>query len=237
MDWNERIFRYCERGADPTFWAEPLNALTNWAFIIAALLAASQLARRPAGQRGVPEAILVTLMFAMGLGSFLFHTYATVWATYADTGPIGAFMLSYFAYALRRFFGLGWIWVGLGLAAFVWSLKFAGGVQCQPVMLSAVSAAHGACLNGTAGYVPAFLAMLAITAALAVTRHPAWRYLAGASVLFLASMTFRTLDWELCDQTQLYGHRLGTHFLWHLLNATTLYILALAAIRYGKKEI
>lgn len=233
MDWNERIFRYCERGVDPAFWAEPLNAVTNGAFILAAIAVAIELRAKPAGQRGVAESILAALMFVMGIGSFLFHTYATAWASYADTGPIGIFMLSYLAYALRRFFGFGWILVLLGLAAFVAALKYAGGVQCQVTLISVTAAARGPCLNGTAGYVPAFLAMFAIAAALAIARHPAWRYLAVASVIFLASMTFRTLDWEICDQTQLYGHRLGTHFLWHLLNATTLYILALAAIRQG----
>ena len=86
MDWNERIFRYCERGVDPAFWAEPVNALTNGAFIIAAIAAAVALLRKPAGERGVPEALLVTLMFAMGIGSFLFHTYATAWASYAEIG-------------------------------------------------------------------------------------------------------------------------------------------------------
>ena len=199
------------------------------------LLTAFALVRRPSGQRGVPEALLVALMFAMGIGSFLFHTYATVWASYADTGPIGVFMLSYLVYALRRLLGLGWVLVGLGLAAFVAALKFAGGVQCQLALVSETAASRGPCLNGTAGYVPAFLAMVAITAALAMARHPAWRYLAGASAIFLVSMTFRTLDGELCDQTRLYGYPLGTHFLWHLLNATTLFILAMAAIRHGRR--
>lgn len=234
MDWNERIFRYCERGGDPVFWAEPLNAATNGAFIIAALFALLAWWRGRADTRGAPEGFLIVLMFAMGIGSFLFHTFATRWATYADTVPIGVFMLTYFGYALRRFFGLGWIGVFLGLAGFVASLKFAGGVHCGAGFAGVTGAANGTCLNGTAAYVPAFLAMAAIGAGLAMTRHPAWRGFAAAAAIFLVSMALRTIDWQICDLTRLGGHRLGTHFLWHILNAATLYILVQAALRHGR---
>ena len=234
MEWNDQIFRYCERGSDPAFWAEPLNAATNAAFMIAALLAARELARQPAGQRGLAEGALAGLLVLMGIGSFLFHTFATRWATYADTVPIAIFMVAYLAYALRRFLGLGWPWVGLGLAGFIAALKFAGEVQCGPGLLSVKSAAPAACLNGTLGYVPAFLAMLMIAGALVANGHPARRHFVWASIVFLVSMTFRTVDLEICDVTRVAGHAFGTHFLWHLLNATTLYLLATAAIRHGR---
>ena len=31
MDWS-KVYSYCERGGDPGFWAEPLNAISNGAF-------------------------------------------------------------------------------------------------------------------------------------------------------------------------------------------------------------
>lgn len=232
MNWSERIYCYCERGSDPAFWAEPLNAVTNAAFILAAIFAAVALMRRPAGHRGIVEALLVAIIFVMGVGSFLFHTYATAWAAYADTGPIAVFMVSYLAYALRRFVGLHWVWVAVGLGMFVAALKAAGGVQCQ-IALIAPAAATQSCLNGTAGYAPAFVAMALIAIVLALVRHPAWRYLAAASAIFLVSMAFRTVDHEICEHTAILGHRTGTHFVWHVLNATMLYILAIAAIRHG----
>jgi len=39
MDWSAPIDLYCER-TDASFWAEPANALTNAAFLIAAALIA-----------------------------------------------------------------------------------------------------------------------------------------------------------------------------------------------------
>ena len=234
MEWNDQIFRYCERGSDPAFWAEPVNTASNAAFIVAALLAGRELFRKPAGDRGLAEGSLVGLLVLMGIGSFLFHTFATRWATYADTVPIGIFMVGYLAYALRRLLGFGWLWVGLGLAGFIAALKFAGEVQCGPGLLSVKAAAPAACLNGTLGYVPAFLAMLAIGVALVANGHPARRHFLLASIVFLVSMTLRAVDLETCDATRLAGHVFGSHFLWHILNATTLYLLATAAIRHGR---
>ena len=37
MDWTRQIDSYCER-LGPDYWAEPVNALTNLAFVLAAAL-------------------------------------------------------------------------------------------------------------------------------------------------------------------------------------------------------
>jgi hypothetical protein len=234
--WTDQIFRYCERGADPSFWAEPLNATTNAAFLLAGVAALAEIARQPSRTRGVAETLLALLVLVIGTGSFLFHTYATRWAAIADTGPIGLFMLAYLAYALRVLLRLSWLTTAAGIVLFIAALKFAGDMECRPGLLSVTAAARGPCLNGTAGYLPAFLAMAAIGLVLALKRHPAWRYLLPAALVFLVSMVFRTVDLEVCALTRMLGKARGTHFLWHLLNATTLYLLLAAAIRHGRRR-
>jgi hypothetical protein len=234
MDLSQKIFIYCERGQDPSFWAEPLNALTNAAFLLAALVAAYEYVRTPPSQRTLPAALLVALTFVIGIGSFLFHTYATRWASLADQIPIAIFMLAYFGFMLRRFVGLNWIGVLLGLAVFYATLRYAGSIECQQAGLLPITARAGArCLNGSAGYIPAAVALLGSAMVLAVLRHPAWRALALASAVFAASLTFRTLDTEICELTRIGGRLWGSHFLWHVLNAITLYLLERAAVRHG----
>jgi hypothetical protein len=236
MSWHDKIFRYCERGSDAAFWAEPLNAVSNAAFVIAAIVAAVELARSPKREGGsLAEAALVAMVFVIGIGSFLFHTFATRWSAYADTVPIGIFMLAYLVYALRRFAGLAWITVLLCLGAFVASLRIAGSIKCGPGLLSVTEAAQGPCLNGTMGYMPAVLSLAGVAAVLAILRHPAWRALALAAAIFLVSMTLRTVDLEICSLTEIAGRRLGTHFLWHTLNGLMLYVLLYAAIRHGAR--
>lgn len=235
MNFGEKIFLYCERGQDPAFWAEPFNAATNAAFIIAALAAARDYVTTPSDRRTLAAVPLIALTFVIGIGSFLFHTYATRWASLADTIPITVFMVAYFAFVLRRFMGLNWILVLLGLAVFFGLIRYAATIQCSYGELLPITARSGArCLNGTVAYAPAFLALLG--SAVVLASHPAGRSIALASVVFLVSMTFRTLDLELCELSSLGGHLRGSHFMWHVLNGLTLYILLRAAIRHGRSD-
>ncbi|MCH9765801.1 MAG: ceramidase domain-containing protein [Alphaproteobacteria bacterium] len=236
MAWSEQIFRYCERGSDPEFWAEPVNALTNTGFILVGILAAGSYAQKPLAHRDQRDAVLIALVFTIGLGSFLFHTFATRWASAADVGPIGLFMLAYFAYALRKFVELSWLVVGLSVAAFIGALHLFGEMSCQPSFMPVSNALGVPCLNGTAGYIPALLAMLVVGFVLRMKGHPAWRYLVGAGCIFSLSMAFRTLDFEICDGSALLGARIGTHFVWHLLNAIVLYLLLHAALFHGSQQ-
>lgn len=108
---ERRIYGYCERGFGPgpgadAFWAEPWNAITNGAFFMAAILALvlALQTRRLDG----PVSWLIFLTVAVGTGSFLFHTFAVVWAAMTDTIPIMLFILSYFAISMRCYGGFGW---------------------------------------------------------------------------------------------------------------------------------
>jgi hypothetical protein len=234
MDWGQKIYRYCERGHDPAFWAEPFNAISNGAFLLAALFAAIAYFRLPRQERDVVEAGLILLVAIVGIGSFLFHTFATAWAAQADVIPIGVFMVVYLAYALCRFLRLHWLAVAAGVGLFVWALQAVGNIHCtEPLAMTEVSS--GPCFNGSLGYVPALIAMLGIGAALAARRNPAGSYVLSAGVVFLFSLTFRSLDWDTCGLTRLDGHAIGTHFLWHILNSVTLYLLLIGAIRFGRK--
>jgi Ceramidase len=228
------IFSYCERGRDPSFWAEPLNAVSNGAFVIAGFAALVLLARQPKDQRGWPEAFFALQMIVIGIGSFLFHTYATAWAAAADVVPIGIFMLTFFAYALRQFPKMNWIAVAIALGVFALSLKLASELSCSAELLPVTAAAGRPCLNGSLAYVPAFAAMLLIGVALKTLGHPAANRVLTAGVVFAVSLTARTLDFEVCAATAMLGAVRGTHMLWHILNAVTLYLLTTAAILHGQ---
>ncbi len=237
MDSSQKIFAYCERGLDPSFWAEPLNALSNLGFIIAGLIAARELAARPAGEGTAFRWMLVLLVFVIGIGSFLFHTYATAWSATADVAPIGVFMLAYLAYALYRFVGMPAWTILPALAGFAWVIQQAMQVQCWRgqigIPLLAPLLENTRCLNGSIGYLPALGAMLLIGFWLGLRRHQAAPYVLGAAVMFMVSVTFRTMDRLWCQDVAIAGQAVGTHFLWHILNSATLYLLLLAAVRHG----
>lgn len=208
MPWSTPVDLYCER-TDPSFWAEPVNALTNAAFLIAALLALLECHRR--AQRDLSLLALIGVVALVGLGSFVFHTIATHGAALFDIIPIAVFIYGYFFLALRRF---------LGLRALPALAVFVGFAIASNTVSWAVPA--GA-LNGSVSYMPA-LAALAVVGWL--IRHQAeGKPVLLAAALFTISLGLRSIDLLVCE-----AFPLGTHFVWHILNAVVLYLLLQAAM-------
>lgn len=199
MDWTRQIDSYCER-LDASYWAEPVNAVTNLAFVIAALI----MSRRSGGDRLAQ--LLCAVLFAIGVGSYLFHTHAQTWAAIADVTPILLYILIYI-YAMNRVgWGLG-LWPALGLTA----LFFPYAWLTVPLFQLVPG------IGSSAGYAPVALLIL-IYAVLLRSRAPELaRGLAIGGAILILSITFRSLDLPLCGQIPL-----GTHFLWHLLNGLML---------------
>lgn len=208
-------FGYCER-IDGSFWAEPLNAVSNAAFLVAAL-AAFRLWRRRGGRDTVTLA-LIGLVLAIGIGSFLFHTTPNRWTLLADVVPIQLFAFGYFAFALHRFIGLSGIGTGLGTLAF-FGLALGLSAAGRAVLPTGMA--------GSAGYAAFLLGLIGV--ALAMSRVAALRdesrLLAFAACAFAISLTMRSVDNALCGSLPL-----GTHWLWHLLNALVLSLLLRAAV-------
>ena len=213
--WFEPVRAYCER-TDAGFWAEPVNALTNAAFLLAAGLAV----RRARGDG--PVLALAAVVFVVGLGSFLFHTLANRWSMLADVIPIAVFIYGYFALTMIRFFGLG------PLVATAVTLAFAAFNLGLTPALDALSGRSVAGLtNGSIDYVPAILALLGVGLALLPRAPGPARSVLVTAGIFLVSLAFRTVDVASCGSLPL-----GTHFLWHVLNAVVLYRLLVAAAEF-----
>jgi Ceramidase len=208
MDWSTPLDLYCER-TDASFWSEPVNAVSNAAFLIAAA-AAFRLWRR--GDRADwPALALIAVVAAVGVGSFVFHTVATRAAILADVIPIAVFIYGYLLLALIRFLHFRCIAAGAIVIAFAASAQ----------ALSALAPPR--LLNGSVGYLPALAALIVV--ALAAREQGARRGLGLAVLVFAISLGFRTADIALCPEFPL-----GTHFVWHVLNAVVLYMLLRTAI-------
>ena len=204
-------FAYCERQND-LFWAEPLNAVSNLAFLMAALIAYWAWRRSTPGDGSVVALIGVTTL--IGIGSFLFHTMPGPLTVLMDVVPIQLFVLGYFALVLRRFIGLTPYWTAIGLLGFI--------------ALNAVAALvlPRSSVSGSAAYVPALAALLVLGAFLNLRHHPAGPALLLGAALFAVSLAMRTLDQPFCASLPI-----GLHFAWHCFNGLLLGQLLLTAIR------
>ncbi|MFD1881140.1 ceramidase domain-containing protein [Paracoccus pacificus] len=204
---------YCER-LGPAFWAEPANAISNMSFIAAAIWGWREARRRDESNPLVW--VLIALAFTIGIGSFLFHTFAQVWASYADTIPIWSFVALYCFVALSRLGGVRPGIVAAGALALiavltVWRLA---APETAPETTPAADVPRGPDpLNGSGQYAPAVVAFIIFTIIAFWRHHPLRWWVAGAGLVFLLSLTARTFDRDLCT-----AFPLGLHWIWHLLN-------------------
>ncbi|MCS7482796.1 ceramidase domain-containing protein [Umezawaea endophytica] len=207
---NQYVDTYCERLA-PGLWGEPLNALSNLAFLLAAAVLWFRYRPEDRSMRA-----LVALLALIGLGSLSFHTAATELTRVFDVLFIALFVFFYVVCFGHWFWGLPWPRAWL----------FAPALALLGVLLIPVSLLIPA---GSGSYLAAGVALVGLAVALRFfgpdgTRHH-WRAFGIAAVVFAVSLTLRTVDLSACT-----GWPTGTHYLWHLLNAVVLYLVAREAM-------
>ena len=196
------IDQYCER-LGSGLWAEPLNVLTNLAFIISALFA-----RRLACQlntNSVGATALWSIMLFIGVGSVLFHTVANGLTKWMDILPILFFQLTYLWVYCRQ--------------VIIFSMTFSSLAMLGFGMMVFLSQWDASLLNGSIGYVPAFVAILLLALFHFFSNKRARYSLLLSVFLFGLSLCFRAIDLRVCEHLPM-----GTHFLWHVINALVLYI-------------
>lgn len=218
MDWTAPVDIYCER-LGPEFWAEPWNAVSNLAFILAGFWG-WQTARR-LGTRNLLISALIGLAFAIGIGSFLFHSFATVWASLADVVPIWSFVALYIIAAIR---------IMTGASAGRIAIYAILGAAILTILLLAMEDGKPRTgpdpFNGSLQYAPAVIAMLVFSALSLWRGHPIRYWFLAATVTFLVSLSMRTIDMRVCETIPQ-----GTHYLWHILNGAMIALLLQGLIR------
>ncbi|MGB8812997.1 MAG: ceramidase domain-containing protein [Paracoccaceae bacterium] len=219
MDWTLAVDIYCER-TSAAFWAEPVNAISNAAFPMAALWAAIEARRRAVA---TPVLWLLIVMAALiGVGSSLFHTFANRWSEYADTIPIWSFVALFVFTAIHQIGGVRpgrLMAIALGVGA-VLTVVYLAADEGVGVVESADP------LNGSGQYAPALMALLIFAEGSVRRRHPMRYWIVGAALAFCASLMFRTVDMAVCPQFPL-----GSHFIWHLLNGLMVGLLLQVLLR------
>lgn len=198
---NELLKLYHERDCDPAFWAEPVNAITNGSFLVAAMyglwLAHSRNALSPVTMA------LIGMAMAIGTGSFLFHTAVSPFTMWLDVVPIAAFQVVFLWLLCQEMLGFR----TTSTAIIVLSV-LAGSFLLMPTY-------H--ILNGSLFYAPSLFAVL-VLGGLWAKQSPQEPYLLiVAGVCFAVALAARTLDWHV-------PWPVGSHFLWHLLNGVVVYL-------------
>lgn len=221
MDWNQNIDLYCERMTSGLM-AEPLNVYSNLAFIIAAFFAwrfgkKNQLL-------GGMETIMLVLMVLVAVGSALFHMLANRWSMIADVVPIFMFQFFFiFQYGkfVARHDNHPWIKASFMVLVFIGSVVL---ISMAPINN----------LNGSVTYLPAlfFLVFFAIYHSRKARKKSFAIWL--SVIFFFCALAMRSVDLEVCEfQVS------GTHYVWHIGAALTMYfaMLGLLATRMDGRHL
>ena len=199
MDLFKSIDIYCER-LDIGIWAEPINAVTNVAFILASIFMWLRCKNLVEGR------VLSFLLFSIGCGSFLFHTFAQTWAAILDVAAILIFILTYIFIANRSFLAWSKMVSLLGVILFFpYQLLLANILSNIQFFGSSVQ------------YIPVAILIFIYSGLLRKTEPNLSRGLLIGAVILCLSIVFRIIDEPLCSILSV-----GTHFVWHILNAIML---------------
>lgn len=196
---------YCERLTDQ-FWAEPVNAITNLSFLLAGLWGLWKNKKN----FNIWTFVLSLLSLCVGVGSFLFHTFANKATHLLDLIPIFIFTLTFIYFTFYKVLNQK-----INRAAILSVLFVALMVLIELFVPKSV-------LNGSLLYFPALVTLGIVGLLIQKSKPQIAKLYFLSSVIFLASLIFRTIDAQVCES---FG--LGTHFLWHLLNGGMLAIMIL----------
>ena len=204
----------CERTALGPL-AEPLNVLSSFAFMIVAISIYRHYHTHEdlKGKWIWDIHALTFITFIIGFNSVVFHAFPTPVTEMADTLTIVLFIILYFWCVLFR---IGRTTIFQALVCFVAFVGFSHMLVAQ--------FPHS--LNDSIGYLSSMMALIVIAVHLYLKARPSSSHFMFAAIIGVVSLSCRIIDRELCPMLPT-----GTHFLWHILNATLLYILLKQLIR------
>jgi hypothetical protein len=209
------FFGVCERAGSSVWYAEPLNVLSNFGFLIVATLIYRYYHRHEdLEKRWIWDIHALTfLVYIIGLNSIIFHMFPSQLTELMDTIPIVMFILIYFTSILFR---IGKVTPFQGVICIVAFLGFSHMLVGQ----------FPRALNDSIGYLSSMVALAAIAMHLHLKARPSSSHFMMAAMIGIMSLFARSVDSAVCEMFPL-----GSHFVWHSLNATLIYILLKQIVR------
>lgn len=195
---------YCERGDSLEFFAEPLNAISNLAFIFAGLGIYRLLTKNRIQQ--VEYKTVLILILLVGFGSFLWHATRNSFTLLLDAVPT-ALSFTLIIYILLSKLIANKL-IALLIAALLLPTRFFISSFASTDIIS--SLIRNAIIFTT-------ILVLIVWSFKKYGRVA----LEGLSVLaiYLLAISMRVMDLQTCPT-----FNIGTHFLWHILNALAVYL-------------
>ena len=194
---------YCESGMG-LFYTQPINTISNIALLIAAYFAYQLIKTNNINNRTIK--ILPLILAVTGIGSMFWHGMPNLLTNFADTLPLSAFVLVSLFFLLDKL---------MKKRRFVWQILLAFILVEAPFIFHILPS-----LNGFLPYLIVLVFGVFVFYGLIKKYKTLTSDLAIIIALFAIAFIFRTIDYTVCPVLSM-----GTHFIWHILNALVLYLL------------
>ena len=197
MDYT---FFYCERTSLAVF-SEPLNLFTNLCFIISSILLLLN--------KSIKDKKYALLVFLIGFGSILFHSIPNKLTGFLDILFIIFFILYYIFYLYKK----------LNIKTY-----FSALISITFIIFCFIFGSYftNTLLGSSSFYLPIIFHLIILYLYFLFNRkiYKHYNLFLYISILFSCSFLLRSFDLYLCK-----NFLIGTHFMWHILNAMVLYFL------------
>lgn len=194
---------YCESGVG-LFYTQPINTISNIALLISAYFAYQLIKTNHINNRVIK--ILPFILAVTGIGSMLWHGLPNLLTSFADTLPLFAFVLVSLFFLLDKL---------LKKRVLVWQILLIFILVEIPFIFHILPS-----FNGFLSYLIVLIFGVFVFYGLTKKYKTLTSDLTIVIVLFAIALFFRTLDHTVCSVLSI-----GTHFIWHILNALVLYLL------------
>ena len=192
---------YCERVGDE-FYSEPVNAISNIAFFVSAFFVYRLLKKN--NIKHFSYWFLFALLLLVGTGSLLYHTFRNPFTLALDAIPIYIFFLTFIYVLLER------LTKSRSIAAFLLAGFFVVQILASYTFPTFLSGSIRHVVNGIT-----FFGLIFWLHKKYARLDP---YVIAAFFVYILAIVFRSIDNSICSMVPI-----GTHFLWHIFNATAVY--------------
>ena len=218
-DSIQHFYGVCERTGNG-LWQEPLNVFSNILFFYVAYKVYAYYKDHPdiVGKRVWDIHAMTILVVIIGAMSINFHMNPTLYNEMMDIVPIVLFINLFFFSVLFRIGKCNLFEVFICYVAFL-------GFTHMLVSLFPRG------LNDSIGYLSSMGSLIMIAVYLHLKARPSSQHFLVAALIGVCSLFFRSVDNAVCDQFPM-----GTHFLWHSLNALLIFIVMKQIIRNVNRE-
>lgn len=202
---NQSLYpEYCEQTIYPLF-LEPLNTLSNLAFIISAIFVYKLLKNNRIKNR--IYWILFYLIVLVGIGSILWHTFKNPVTLLLDFLPIFLFILISFYLLIK----------GIIQNTKITILAIISLVILEVILTIALPRNF---LNGSFRHLANSIVLFVLFFAAYKKYGKLALNIIPIFLIYIAAIFFRSIDLNICTQISM-----GTHPLWHILNGLNTYLV------------